>query len=298
MKREEAGSLSGTRSALELAAGTVGLIAATGYVSLRARVNVLGVVADGFDPETYLFEAYSFLAPAIATFVFPFLALFTGAALLARFGRSQGRKFWRTGLAEQSEWKAISIFLLSAAILLLFGRDPSAVNVLLRPLSTLSTAPAENLSILDLCEFLLLLGNFTLVVMVALDAEMWTSLAGRVGVQIAGLGRIGNVLLALCAWWASIINFNIHLRAIEFRIAVVTEKNGEINDCGFLVLTTNASYVLWVKAEDDAGKLLYVPKEGATIALGKHFKLGDAAAALKGSDHCAQVRTASRGFVH
>jgi hypothetical protein len=297
MKIEEAGPLSGIRPALEMAAGTVGLIAATGYVSLRARVNFLGVVADGFDPETYLFEAYSFLAPAIATLVFPFLALFAGSTLLAKFGGSQRRKFWGTRLAGQPEWKAIGLCLLSTAILLRFARHPDAVPVLLRPLSALSNeaSPAENLSNFDILKFLLLLGNFMLVAMLALDAKIWAFLVGRIGVQIAGLGRIGYVLLAMCAWWASIISYNIHLRAIEFRSAVIMDKQGGIKGCGFLVLTTSASYVMWVKAEDDSSKLLYIPKDGATMGLGKLFKLGAAAAALRGSDNCAQVRTASRG---
>jgi hypothetical protein len=293
---EEADYVPRLKALLEMAAGTAGIIAATGYISLRARLNYLGVVAGGFDAETYLFEAYSFLAPAIATIAFPMFGVlslwtigqsrWTGAA-----GKPFGRGQLLTRLTTLSRaWQAS--LLVGIAVLLYVTRpDPKNVHILYQTLDILSRGVvSDRLTVGDLTGFFMLLSALLMTVWVTTDGSIWRKFAATEA-RFVLFSRFVFFIASLCLFWNCIVYQTTHLRHVAFRTAVVIDKSETVAGCGFLVISTGAEHILWVKAEAGTGKLLFVPRSDKTMLLGDLRDLKDAAADLDANRYCSQFKS-------
>jgi hypothetical protein len=96
--------------------------------------------------------------------------------------------------------------------------------------------------------------------------------------------------------WCAIVNFNVHVRELQFPVVAATGKDSSIAACGLLVLTTDEVYVLWRPSYDlpeNRGRFEHVRQsELLKIVVGARVRIDDASLRSRLQSHCAPVSRA------
>ncbi len=239
---------------LELVGGSTAILAALGYISLRARLNFLGIggVAE-IELQRLLFEAYSFLISALENLIFFCAPLLFGWAMVAavhRFYRRSQRAvsapcvYFSKGLIASAVM--LPPVIATATILAVLGR-PAAFReaVLVQRLPALAALEQDWF-------------DFPILLLTALALTCWlgSSTVARALGEFAGVGfgqmirRFSAGLLALLGCMSAIA-FSTQFQGLRFQEVAISDSKAGSLECGLLVMATTRDLYLW-KAEGTA----------------------------------------------
>jgi hypothetical protein len=233
---------------VELVGGITAVLATLGYISLRARLNFLGIgaVAD-IELQRLLFEVYSFLISALEILLFfcaPLLLVFGMlCAALQLYKRHRGWTY--APLPFVSQWVVPSIMVLppvaAMAIIFVVLSQPSLFReaVLVQRLSGLA-ALEQNWFV------------FPIVLLAALALTCWLgshtvaqALGKFAGFGLAKIIRVFSAgLLALLGWMSAIV-FSTQFQGLHFQEIVLSDSKAGRLECGLLVMATAKDLYLW-----------------------------------------------------
>jgi hypothetical protein len=270
-------------------------VAALGYISLRARLNFLGIggVAE-IELHRLLFEAYSLLIAALENLIFFVAPLLLGWAIVASVNRfyrhrwgavSPHREYFSKGAIASTVM--VPPVIATVTIFAVFRLAALPEAVLVQPLPALAALEQ------DWFVFPILL--FTAL---ALTCWLGSSIAARELGEFAGAGlsrtiRLFSVGLLAFLGWMSAIAFSTQFQGVRFQeVAIVDSKTSRM-ECGLLLMATAGDLYLW-KPEGTAprvrGSIVRRPREADTrMQLGAVVDVKTVALGLQEIQLCASL---------
>jgi hypothetical protein len=255
---------SSLKGALEIIAASVSVLAATGYVSLRAFSNFLGLAGvQDLTVQQLLFECYA-VSGAFVIVAVPALCIeIVLCMVLNVFGRLVRR--WplvrvRTDLYGSAIIEAGFASFAFLVLGLTIGIYSSlTTEVLLEGVGQLRAFRPHPELFIGAVGLTLLLISLTLSSQIAAKVEKFK------GIAVAQTARAMAGALAIFYIWISAITYNVHFRQPSFPIALVrpASSSGTVL-CGLLVYATDQTRFLWRivgDGETARGEISAVPRQ-------------------------------------
>jgi hypothetical protein len=237
-----AGNLKGI---LEIIAASVSVLAAAGYISLRAFLNFVGLTGvQELTVQQLLFECYA-VCGAFVIIAVPVLCAGVGLCSISRLFAQliKHRPLMRIHIGDYGSILLDVSFALFASLILVLTvgiYGSLTTEVLLEGVAQLRLfAPHPEL-------FAGAVALTLLLICLALSSRVAATIERLQGIQAARNARLVASILAIFYIWISAITYNVHFRQLSFPIASIrpASSNGSVF-CGLFLYATDQTRFVW-----------------------------------------------------
>ena len=258
---------------LEKIAGSVGAIAAFGYLCVRGHFNYLGVpLFRELSFERYLSETYVF----ILGFMLQLLIAGTAIALIIVAWRALPRP-WQARLSPPPGCAPTLVLTWLIVLVLALILNPPESDVVVGRLQTNKLGPSNMKWVIEagLLSLLIVGGLF-------FKAESKSILQGD-GISLSGLWRV-NLMMLIPVFVLLPIRYGSDVRLRLYPLASLSLEKSPDNYCGLLIYQSSENTVLW-EAEKRIGRMhSFSTKSIKEIELGRVVDIVDQSKKAASSD--------------